>query len=359
MAWTTSGHPVSCAQGAKNRVIGCACRAQPPRPRTTDIGSATESGRGAGRLPDMQLRIVYRSTGAENRKVRPAYYSKDLCLASLLRSLEESGVAHEIVFLNDGPIPPERLALMRSAGEVVALPPAVDAPIRKIVMTGKGGSGAARSYLAALALVEDRRWPDSDVVYLAEDDYLYRKDAFAALGAALEQILDASYYALYATVEIPRADVFFVDGKPWPSAVTTTSTFGARIGALRSDRWIHRVAWFATPRVDQSICDAYQGVRPFRWSRIVGDVIVARRQPPEPARYRIRLGALQIALNLLAARSAFRPHLLVTPFTPLATHLEGPFLATGTDWEAVARDAEDWLTSRAARPGGTQVQRVR
>ena len=42
--------------------------------------------------PAPRLRIVYRSHGGENMKSRPAYYSKLLALASVVRAAEESGV---------------------------------------------------------------------------------------------------------------------------------------------------------------------------------------------------------------------------------------------------------------------------
>lgn len=68
-----------------------------------------------------RLRIVYRSSESENDKPRPSYYSKTLALASVLRAAESLPVRPEFVFLNDGDIPPERLALMQTHGTVRAL----------------------------------------------------------------------------------------------------------------------------------------------------------------------------------------------------------------------------------------------
>jgi hypothetical protein len=287
-----------------------------------------------------RLHVVYRSTAAENQKSRPPYYSKLLCLNSLLQSLEACGIGHEVVFLNDGPIPAERHAVMEAAGDVVVLEPSREARVRDILRTGGGGSGMVQSYLRALTLIDDRRWPDTDIVYLAEDDYLYRPDAFTALAEAARDIPDAAYFSLYASRDIPRSGTFFAGGRPWVSAVTTTSTFGARIGALRKDRWIHRIAWFASPRIDQSICEAYGGGPPFRWRRMAGELFRPRAQASNDPHARIRRGALQLGLNLLALRAGFSPHMLVTPFSQLATHLELPFIAAGTDWAEVARNVE-------------------
>jgi hypothetical protein len=68
------------------------------------------------------LHVVYRSYGGENAKSRPPFYSKLLALASLLCALEEADGAIEVLFINDGPVPIDRLELMRSKGEVVQLP---------------------------------------------------------------------------------------------------------------------------------------------------------------------------------------------------------------------------------------------
>src|SRR5688500_12626991 len=64
------------------------------------------------------LRIVYRSSEAENTKPRPPYYSKTLALASVLRAVAPLGADAEIEFVNDGEIPAERLALMEAHGTV-------------------------------------------------------------------------------------------------------------------------------------------------------------------------------------------------------------------------------------------------
>lgn len=296
----------------------------------------------------MRLHVVYRSTGGENQKARPPYYSKLLCLNSLLQSLEACGIGHEVVFLNDGPIPAERHAVMEAVGEVLVLEPSGAASVRNILRTGEGGSGMVQSYLRALTLIDERRWPDTDLVYLAEDDYLYRPEAFVALADAAREIPAGAYFSLYASRDIPRCDTFFAGGRPWVSAVTTTSTFGARIGALRKDRWIHRIAWFANPRIDQSICEAYGGRLPFRWRQVAGELVGPRPSASNDPHARIRRVVLEAWLNLLAIRAGFSPHMLVTPYSQLATHLELPFIAAGTDWAEVARNVETRSSSGAA-----------
>jgi hypothetical protein len=282
------------------------------------------------------LRVIYRSTGGENGKDRPSYYSKRLCLTSFLRAMRACGVEHEILFLNDGPIPPDRLGLMRAAGEVIPVPTG-DAPIRQIIRTGRGGQGMAGSYVAAIALVDQRAWSDKDLVYLAEDDYLYREHAFASLVAAARAIPRASYFALYAKVEPSRSETFHSGAEPWVRAISTTSSYGARVGALRADRWIHRTAYYAPGGwIDENFCWAYQGMPPFTWRQMV-----EAGRADGPVQSRVRRVVLQTALNALALRAKRRPHLLVRPLVPLATHLETGVMARGTDWEMVAREAQD------------------
>ena len=66
----------------------------------------------------MTLHLVYRSYGGENLKRRPFYYSKMLALISFVRAATKVRDA-ELLFLNDGPIPDDKLAVMSRYGRVV------------------------------------------------------------------------------------------------------------------------------------------------------------------------------------------------------------------------------------------------
>src|SRR4051794_31846232 len=118
----------------------------------------------------LRLHVIYRSAGGDNRKARPAFYSKRTALLSFLRAwwavpAEERG---EMIFLNDGAVGEDRLAPMRHAG----------------VVDARSGLQIHGSYWAALDLALATRKADDDLVYLAEDDYLYRREALAAIVAA-------------------------------------------------------------------------------------------------------------------------------------------------------------------------------
>lgn len=67
----------------------------------------------------MKLHVVYRSSGGENLKQRPTFYSKILCLLSFLQTLALTGGDIQIIFLNDGAIPENRRRLMKMVGEPI------------------------------------------------------------------------------------------------------------------------------------------------------------------------------------------------------------------------------------------------
>jgi glycosyltransferase involved in cell wall biosynthesis len=307
----------------------------------------------------MKLRIVCRSYGGENTKNRPAYYSKLLALHSLLRAAAAADA--EIVFLNDGPVPADRLDLMREAGEIHTLP----------------GVGMRRSYTTALRLPSERGWPDEDLVWFSEDDYLYTPDAFVRLLAAAGQ-LPADYFALYAgTDDMPVAPgieemptpkgwdpgaPLDVDGQRWQRTMSTASTFGARVGALRTDLPIFLQALLPHRNMlrDHDTCVVYQGYEPHHWSRLGRDAI---GRSGGSARDRLREAVLvpfKAALNLRSHRLPAHRRTLLAAVPNLATHLEVEQLSPGRDWEQVAEDTRRWLGGRgegAAITNGTAGQK--
>ncbi len=135
------------------------------------------------------VRIVYRSHAGENAKNRPGYYSKHIALLSLLRSAD--GLRDpEIVFLNDGPIPGARGALMAERGEVVTIAAGSNrASYRAAVAREAAGAGEA----------------GPELVWFAEDDYLYRPEELPALVAGAATVSDADYFSLYGSEAVDAA----------------------------------------------------------------------------------------------------------------------------------------------------------
>jgi hypothetical protein len=299
----------------------------------------------------MRFHAVYRSTGLENQKKRPAFYSKLLSLISFLEALEGSPARGETIFINDGPVPEDRFNLMERSGEVIQLPRV----------------GKFRSYRTALSLVDSRNWNDEDLVYFSEDDYLYRRSAFEFLMAAAQEIPEASYFTFYDypgwyTDHDPSRGIrwFSAAGRRWRSIESTCLTFGAPVGVMRIDGWVH---WLATrERVpgarltargrdsfaltkDRATWCALQGYGPYRLLR--GFIYVMGADSGIATDYAIARFNLGTAPFRSRFRSRYTQRLLVCSAPALATHLEEPYLSLGVDWEAVAEE----ILRRAERRG--------
>ncbi|MGX5655280.1 hypothetical protein ACWKWC_10965 [Geodermatophilus nigrescens] len=292
----------------------------------------------------MALRLVYRSYGGENQKNRPEYFDKRSCLLSFLRSADAVGGDVELVFVNNGPIAEERVAMMREHGTIVDLP----------------GVGVHASYASALGVATDGRWPDTDVVWFSEDDFLYRPEAFSALAEAAAALPEADYLGLYGSspdaphtqpgpgLHRPRTwtdlPPWRVGDQEWVRFYSTTATFGARIGALREDLGIFR--WCTVPHRnmfrDHDTSLLYQGFEPYSYRRLARDLVGGA---PGTAKEKVReafMAPFMLATNLRSHRRSDRRRLLVGPRPNLATHVELGYIASGTDWAEVANGAREW-----------------
>jgi hypothetical protein len=300
------------------------------------------------------LHIIYRSYDGENNKDRPAFYSKVVALASCIRAFEalEVGTA-EIIYLNDGPIPADRIRLMERSGEILAC-------------SRLGMKGSMRR---ALAIPYERAWPADDLVWFAEDDYLYLPQAFKDLVAAAISFPDADYFALYALIDIllPNGSpgiehrlrwfpghwlerrCVVVGDRCWERALSTTSTFGGRPRAIVEDRLLMHIAMIYGGAWDHTTCLLYQGLCPFPYVSLV-----------EPLRASRTVKGFVRDIAILAARLALNgyqnvrrwtgstPRLLIAPDQALATHLETQFLAVGADWNCLAEETQRWLMAASA-----------
>jgi len=276
----------------------------------------------------MTIRLVYRSSGRENTKRRPGFYSKILALASFLRAVDQCDEVTSVVFVNDAPIPHGTLEMMDEAGEVV----------------NRAGLNLARSYREAVTLPVARGWPASDVAYISEDDYLFRPEAFTRLAEASWDIPEADYFAFYATPDPEGRRFPTSGGDDWRVAESTTSSFGARVSTLAADRWLHLLGCRAQGDFDRAICTAYAGRRPYRWKEVLP-------KPGGAPRLKTAVAGIvgRTALNLGSYQARRRPRTLVTEVPALATHMEQPCLAAGVDWEKVAADVAVWAEQRGYR----------
>jgi hypothetical protein len=286
------------------------------------------------------LHIISRSYAGENKKGRPDYYSKRLSLISLIQAFQQlkPGTA-ELIFINDGPIPEDRLTLMKASGEVLMR--------SKLGMRG--------SLQAILELPTLRPWPEDDLVWFAEDDYLYQPNAFVDLLAAVEAFPQATYFGLYALIgmrqpngtlfddvlRMPRgwsdSEVTLVNGHPWRRALSTTSTFGARVKALREDHMIMKRAMYSGGAYDHSTCLMYQGFMPYPAKSLLQSL----RDGATGGGFarRAAICGVRMALNAYSMMRVLKPsrhRILVAPEPALISHLETEHMAVGTNWEALA-----------------------
>jgi hypothetical protein len=293
------------------------------------------------------IHIVYRSYGGENKKGRPNYYTKLIALLSTIRAFQtlETGSA-ELIFLNDGPIPADRLNAMKCVGEIIQ----------------RSNLGLEGSMKAALALPASRGWKDDELVWFAEDDYLYLPHAFADLLRAAELFPQAAYFGLYAQIgdrlpngtitdeRVPKnwkdSQVTMVNGHPWRRALSTTSTFGARVRPLNEDRQLMKAAMASGGAFDHTICLMYQGFTPYSLFALT-DPVRSARNAKDWLR-RVAISAVRVGLNayhLTQGLVGGSARILVASEPALSTHLEIPFLAAGNDWESVALSTKEWADS--------------
>jgi hypothetical protein len=299
----------------------------------------------------MRLHVLYRSYGGENQKGRPSYYSKRLSLLSFLRSVEGAPDI-DVTFINNGPIPADRLELMQATG----------APILQI------DKPAMRpSYRFALNHAMKSDWADEDVVYLCEDDYLHIPDALARLDQAIRALPEISYFLTYGSTQThPVRSVEHlehnkprgwrpgvsaeVDGQTWRPTLGATSTYAARLGALRQDYGIILQGHlpYRHHYLDLEMGLVWQGYEPYRWGNIAREAVGLAEGG---AREKIRAvgGApFKVAFNLRAHRRPDRRRLLYVAEPNLATHVEAGWTSPGHDWAALAEETQRWFD---ARPG--------
>ncbi|MEZ0166398.1 hypothetical protein AB2L27_16675 [Kineococcus sp. LSe6-4] len=270
----------------------------------------------------MGLHVVYRSHGGENSKGRPGWYSKRVGLESFCRALdrvrtERPQTRTEVVFLNDGPVPADRLDLMARWGDPVTI---------------DGGSNR-RSYLTALGLPRRRGWDGRDLLLLAEDDYLWRPEALVALldAAGDPRHAGADYFA-------PYGQAVAGTGLPvrWERLDSTTSTFAARVGALRQDERLLWLCALSGGDFDHTTCLTLQGRRRFGLRELLEHHAPAEGTPAwRSALRRAYLTGTRAAVDVRSLRRPSRRRVLLGARPALATHMEEGWIAPGP-WEEIA-----------------------
>ncbi len=282
----------------------------------------------------MKLSVLYRTHPGANSKVRPPWFSRPLAWHSLQASLAQADVATDLTVVADGGLPEE-------LSEVVAV---ARVPVRRI-----SGGTAASSFrgCVAVALDQARADPPDTLYWFAEDDYLYRPGAMNALAAAVRQLRDVDYFALYTcncdewfathpsqpTLDVPELPSGrpVIDGVAWRRIRGTTSTFGVTRNALLSDAGLLRLASRAGSPFDAATWHALQGQPPYDWSHLFSDLDGYWR-PRGVAKVLIK-PPMRAVVNLAARRPPERRRVLVAPVVDLAMHLEADMIPEGQGWD--------------------------
>jgi hypothetical protein len=211
------------------------------------------------------------------------------------------------------------------------------------------------------------RSTDADLVWFAEDDYLYAGDALVALASAVRAKPDVDWFALsgptplhrlelrhaQSAVTLPRshrwASAARVGQRGWRRIDSTTSTFGGRPSAVRSAFWLLRLCPWSGAAWDRTTCLVLQGATPYPWRYLLSDLLPASTPPRHKA---LRVGwrvATRIAVNAAAATQRRRQAVLISPAVPLVAHLELPLEERSDVWLARAADlAQRVRSSRSA-----------
>jgi len=304
-----------------------------------------------------RLRIIYRSHDGENSKHRPVYYSKDIALISMLRAARGVQPAPDIIFVNDGPIHPARIAVMQAAGELVAI---------------AGGSNRA-SFRAAVSLSVTRNWDDHDLVWFAEDDYLYAPESLRRLTAAAARLSWADLFSMYGSEALdtsasrrrprPRtlpgalgdANAVTVEQVQWYRSMATTSTFGIRPRALRQDARLLRASPYTGGAWDRTTNLTAAGYQPFRAAELVSDLLPGSALSVTLWPRSFIRGVVRAGFNLRAIRRPTRRRVMICSDPELISHMEPPPdhvrtgpspRSAGTDWPGIAADTVAWATAR-------------
>ncbi|MDQ6811927.1 MAG: hypothetical protein M3Z95_08530 [Actinomycetota bacterium] len=282
----------------------------------------------ASLLHPMRLHVIHRAAAGGGKR-RPEFFSKRVALLSLLRTARACRPPPAITFLNDGEIDPQRLGLMEDAGDVVAL----------------SGIGNSPSYRRVLALVDALEADPDDLVFLAEDDYVYVEDALSALLEAAQSVRAADYFTLHDHPNYQRrggghrGPSHELAGRSWFSVDNATMSFAARVGRLRADLWIHWLGAQQDFPHDEGIWGAIFARRGFRLAGAMARVDLVPWD---------RL-VLQRAGGRLVRRS--EPPVMVCPVPTLATHGEVTDVAAGVDWRAEVGAIEAWAREAGLAAG--------
>lgn len=275
-----------------------------------------------------RVSAYYRVTPTGNGKPRPPWFSRPRALRSFLAACAGAGVPVDVVFLADGGVPDELAHLVADSGPVL--------PVR--------GGSAARSFRRLLDVATARETGDA-LVWFAEDDYLYRREALSEVVAAARALPRADLFGVYTPDNAdwhrrhasqpggrPAPERFDVGGRAWRRTWDSTSTFGLRAATLREQARLLRLCSRAGGPWDHACVSAVQGVRPYPVAALHRDLFLrlSRASAGRVVSRPLIRAAVDVAATLRPPRT------WLAPVVDLATHAEPGYLSPGTDWARLA-----------------------
>ncbi|MDG6923909.1 MAG: glycosyltransferase [Nitrososphaerota archaeon] len=264
--------------------------------------------------------IVYRTYPRFGRLafVQPGWTKYDLvrvCLKSLLKSLE--GINFKFHVVLDG-CPSEYRDLFEEL---------IDASRLKV--TDLPGGGQAASVAEGIRIIEQES--ESDVVYFAEDDYLYKDSAMTEMLEMIrdedadfvtpydhpdyyQRTLDPTKPAYLVRLHDYRSEIIF-KRRHWRTVSSTTMTFLTKKVVLKkAAKYIKLTS--TTRLVDYPM-----------W-------LTLTKMRKRTVRIRGTLYLYALAWPRMIVGRSFK---LWSPMPSLATHMVGPYMAPGFEWEDLIR----------------------
>lgn len=285
----------------------------------------------------MQISVLYRTYASDNDKRRPDWYDRASALRSLHRAQAAADVPVSVTFVVDREMSTEVEALVRPEDRVLTI-------------TGGSAASSFRACLSVAVELAAAALPDT-LFWFAEDDYAYRPEALTQLAAAVADVDEADYFALYvpddsawhaAHPSQPSRDLrateqrrAHVDGREWHRVRQTTSTFGVRRDALLEDHRLLRLGTTVGAPFDAATWVALQRLRPFPWRHLFADLdphLSPRGLAKVPAK-----PVMRTVLNVVSGARRRPPRVLLAPREDLAMHLERDLIPPGAGWEQLGQ----------------------
>lgn len=244
----------------------------------------------------MDLHVIYRACDGERLEIRPKFFSKLICLKSILKALQcLEHVSFHLIY--DGVLREDFRKLVEPIGEIDVL------------------SNVGNSQSFWFAYQKAVAFPSDHFVYFLEDDYLHCANAIQKLFECFTDV-PADYvslydhpvrYKLYDGVEkdwqLEEDTIYISKSHHWRTVESTCMTFATRSHILREDQMIfERYVYNTIKPADRELFRHLQG------------------------------------LGSYAQQSNKRR--LVSPIPSLATHCHIPWLAPTVNWQILINEVE-------------------